>query len=59
MAAPQEFQAAHDRARMDIHVILHPIVVGLERTEFIKRLAAQHLDKEGDSLDEIGTVNPM
>lgn len=50
----QEAQSLHDGAWMNIEVGIHPIVACLKRTKFVERFAANHIDKEIDSLIEVG-----
>lgn len=50
----QKAQSFHDGAWMYIEVNVHPFVVRLKWTEFVERFAANHIDKEIDSLIEVG-----
>ena len=52
--AAVEAQLAHDRARVHVEVLGHPVVVALERAERVHVLAPDHVDEEAVRLVEVG-----
>src|SRR5690606_15129636 len=46
VAAAQESEPLHYRARMDVEMLLHPVAIGLERAALVERLAADDVDEE-------------